>query len=299
MPFTVDAVPHLPAGFGDTFTSRTVDVNGVELHAVVGGSGPALLLLPGWPQFWYCWRLMMPALAEHFTVVAADMRGMGASSKPVGGYDAVTLADDMAGLMTSLGHDSFQVAGYDMGMMVGYVLAARHRDRVSKLVLAEAVLAGFTPMPPLLMPPEVNEQAWHFVFNRLAEINERMVSGREEIYFGYQFATKAASPEAIPQAAVDVYVDALRDPAALRASFDFYRAGESGDQVVALAAEGPLDIPVLAIGGEHAMRDGVEQAVRQVAPNTTGAIAPGAAHFVPEEAPEWMARTLIDFFVRN
>ena len=296
MPFTTDAVPHLPAGFGGTFASRTVDVDGVELHAVVGGSGPALLLLPAWPQFWYGWRLVMPALAEHFTVVAADMRGMGASSKPPGGYDAVTLADDMAGLMTSLGHDRFHVAGYDMGMMVGYVLAARHRDRVSKLVLAEAVLAGFTPMPPLLLPPEVNELAWHFVFNRLDEINERMVSGREEIYFGYQFATKAASPEAIPQTAVDVYVDALRDPAALHASFELYRAGESGDQVVALAAEGPLDIPVLAIGGEHGMRDGVEQAVRQVASNTRGAIAPGAAHFLPEEAPEWMTHTLIDFF---
>jgi pimeloyl-ACP methyl ester carboxylesterase len=228
--------------------------------------------------------------------VAADLRGVGASSKPATGYDAVTLADDMAGLMTSLGHDEFHVAGYDMGMMVGYVLAARHRDRVSKLVLAEAVLPGFTPMPPLLMPPEVNELAWHFVFNRLAEINERMVSGREEIYFGHQFATKAASPEAIPQSAVDVYVDALRDPAALHASFQFYRAGESGDQVVALAAEGPLDIPVLAIGGEHGMRDGVEQAVRQVASNTSGAVAPGAAHFLPEEAPEWMSRTLIDFF---
>ncbi|MFJ7236312.1 alpha/beta fold hydrolase [Streptomyces olivaceus] len=296
MPFTVDAVPHLPAGFGDTFTSRTVDVDGVGLHAVVGGTGPALLLLPAWPQFWYGWRLVMPALAEHFTVVAADMRGMGASSKSAGGYDAVTLADEMTGLMDSLGHDSFHVAGYDMGMMVGYVLAARHRDRVTRLVLAEAVLAGFTPMPPLLMPPEVNELAWHFVFNRLADINERMVSGREEIYFGYQFATKAASPEAIPQTAVDVYVDALRDPAALHASFEFYRAGESGDQVVALAAEGPLDIPVLAIGGEYGMRDGVEQAVRQVASDTSGAIAPGAAHFLPEEAPEWTARTLIDFF---
>ncbi|MFH9807754.1 alpha/beta fold hydrolase [Streptomyces olivaceus] len=119
----------------------------------------------------------MPALAEHFTVVAADMRGMGASGKPAGGYDAVTLADEMTALMASLGHDSFHVAGYDMGMMVGYVLAARHRDRVTRLVLAEAVLAGFTPLPPLLMPPEVNELAWHFVFNRLAEINAAWCPG--------------------------------------------------------------------------------------------------------------------------
>ncbi|GAA4196825.1 alpha/beta fold hydrolase [Microbispora amethystogenes] len=296
MPFTVTGVPHLPDGFTDTFTSRTVDVGGLTLHAVTGGTGPALLLLPAWPQFWYGWRLVMPALAEHFTVVAADVRGVGASGKPATGYDTATLAGDMAALMTGLGHERFAVAGHDLGMIVGYALAAGHRDRVTRLAVAEAILPGLSPMPPLLMEPALNEYLWHFVFNRLRDVNERMVAGREEIYFGHQFASKAATPDAIPPHAVEVYVEALRDPAALHASFEFYRAGEGVAQIAALAAAGPLTVPVLAAGGERASGEAVEQVMRKVAVDVTGVVAPGAGHFLPEEVPEWTARTLVDFF---
>jgi pimeloyl-ACP methyl ester carboxylesterase len=130
MPFTATDTPYLPADFTSTFTSRFVDTDGLSLHAVTGGDGPPLLLLPAWPQFWYCWRLVMPVLAEHFTVVAADVRGTGASAKPATGYDAATLAQDMATLMSNLGHETFAVAGYDLGMVVGYALAASHRHRV-------------------------------------------------------------------------------------------------------------------------------------------------------------------------
>jgi pimeloyl-ACP methyl ester carboxylesterase len=295
MPFTVNDVPHLPDGFTGTFTSRTVDVDGLTLHAVTGGRGPVVLLLPAWPQFWYGWRLVMPALAEHFTVVAADVRGVGASDKPADGYDPATLAGDMASLMTALGHERFAVAGYDLGMIVDHALAAGHRDRVTRLAVAEAILPGLSPMPPLLMESALNELLWHFAFNRLRDVNERMVAGREEIYFGHQFASKAASPDAIPPYAVEVYVEALRDPAALRAGFEFYRAEEGAAQIAALAAEPPLTVPVLAAGGEHGSGEAVEKVMRRVADDVTGAVAPGAGHFLPEEAPEWTARTLIDF----
>ncbi|MFE4999143.1 alpha/beta fold hydrolase [Streptomyces mirabilis] len=93
MPFTVTDVPHLPAGFADTFTSHTVKTSDLTLHAVVGGDGPPLLLLPAWPQFWYHWRLVMPALAEHFTVVADDVRGLGGSDKPATGYTSTNIVD--------------------------------------------------------------------------------------------------------------------------------------------------------------------------------------------------------------
>jgi pimeloyl-ACP methyl ester carboxylesterase len=167
MPFTVTDVSNLPAGFTDTFTSHTVKTGDLTLHAVVGGDGPPLLLLPGWPQFWYSWRLVMPALAEHFTVIAPDPRGMGASDKPATGYDAAALADDMAELMTALGHDRFAVVGYDLGMLVGYALAASHRDRVTRFVGAESILPGLSPSPPLMSDPATNELLWHFAFNRL------------------------------------------------------------------------------------------------------------------------------------
>ncbi len=295
VPNTVDTVPHLPPGFTDIFTSRFVDVNGVTVHAVVGGDGPPLLLLPGWPQFWYAWRLVMPALAEHFTVIAADNRGFGASDKPATGYDAATLADEMAGLMAALGHSRYAVVGYDLGMFYGYGLAASHRERVTRLAVIEAILPGISPSPPLFSDAATNEFLWHFPFNRLRGINERMVAGREEIYFSHQFASKAASPDAIPPHVVDVYVEALRDPAALRASFEFYRA-DNEPLMLSWQKEGPLNIPVLGIGAEFSAGAGVEHVMRQVATDVTGLVVPGSGHFLPEEAPDALAKALLDFF---
>ncbi|MFE4825056.1 alpha/beta fold hydrolase [Streptomyces sp. NPDC056704] len=298
MPFTVTDVPHLPAGFADTFTSHTVKTSDLTLHAVVGGDGPPLLLLPAWPQFWYHWRLVMPALAEHFTVVAADVRGLGGSDKPATGYTPVTLAADMADLMTALGHDRFAVAGYDLGMNVAHGLAASHRDRVTRLVVGESVLPGLSPSPPLISDAATNAFLWHFAFNRLQDINERMVAGREEIYFGHQFASKAARPDAVPQHAVDVYVDLLRDPAALHAVFEYYRTlDEWPEQVQRWRDEGPLSIPVLAVGGEYATGTGPEEVMRLLATNVTGLVIPGSGHFLAEEAPEALTKALLDFLL--
>ena len=299
MPFTVTDVPNLPTGFAATFTSKTVTTSeGLTLHAVVGGDGPPLLLLPAWPQFWYHWRLVMPALAEHFTVVAADVRGLGGSDKPAAGYTPVTLAADMADLMTALGHDRFAVAGYDLGMNVAHGLAASHRDRVTRLVVGESVLPGLSPSPPLISDAATNAFLWHFAFNRLQDINERMVAGREEIYFGHQFTSKAARPDAIPQHIVDVYVDLLRDPAALHAVFEYYRTlDEWPEQVHRWRDEGPLSIPVLAIGGEYATGTGPEEVMRLLATNVTGLVIPGVGHFLAEEAPEALTKALLDFLL--
>lgn len=120
----------LPDGFLDVFTSRLVEVNGLRLHAVTGGDGPPLLLIGGWPQTWYAWREVMPALARQHTVVAVDSRGAGLSDKPDDGYDAGTLAADLVALMAALGHDRFDVAGHDIGTWTAYALAADHPERV-------------------------------------------------------------------------------------------------------------------------------------------------------------------------
>src|SRR5688500_20102159 len=115
-PGSVAGAPNLPPGFADTFASRYVDTGEVRLHSVVGGEGPPLLLVHGWPESWYAWRLVMPALALHHTVVAVDQRGMGLTDKPEAGYDSGTLAADLAALMDALGFDRFAVAGHDTGI---------------------------------------------------------------------------------------------------------------------------------------------------------------------------------------
>jgi pimeloyl-ACP methyl ester carboxylesterase len=126
-PGSVSGAPHLPAGFTGTFTSQYVDTGDLRLHAVTGGDGPPLLLVHGWPQTWYAWRMVMPALARDFSVVAVDQRGIGLSDKPQDGYDTGTLASDLVALMDALGHRRFALYGTDTGMPIAYALAADHR----------------------------------------------------------------------------------------------------------------------------------------------------------------------------
>src|SRR3954453_19966277 len=136
-PGSVSGAPNLPAGFGDAFTSRYIDSGALRLHAVIGGEGPPLLLVHGWPETWYAWRLLMPALARDFEVIAVDQRGIGLSDKPQDGYDTGTLANDLVALMDALGHERFAVAGHDTGFAISYALAADHPDRVDRVALLE------------------------------------------------------------------------------------------------------------------------------------------------------------------
>lgn len=128
-PGSVSSAPNLPAGFTDTFTSRYVNAGGLRQHAVIGGDGPPLLLVHGWPENWYAWRFLMPTLARDFTVIAVDQRGIGLTEKTGDGYDTGTLARDLVALMDALDHKRFAVVGHDTGYIISYALAADHRDK--------------------------------------------------------------------------------------------------------------------------------------------------------------------------
>jgi pimeloyl-ACP methyl ester carboxylesterase len=293
-PLSATGAPYLPAGFTDTFTSRYVDTTDVRLHAVTGGDGPPLLLVHGWPQTWYAWRLVMPALARDFQVIAPDQRGTGMSGKPTGGYDTATLAGDLVALMDALGHRRFAVAGHDTGMWIGYALAAEHPDRVACLAVAETPLPGVSPSPPLLGNAHLNDRLWHFAFNRLAEVNDQLVIGREEIYFGWQFASKAARE--LPGYAVRHYIDTLAaDPDALHASFAIYRALDTTNAQNQQRVTRRLTLPVLAIGGAQSLGEAVGNTMKLAADNVQSVAIPGCGHHPAEEAPEETLAALTAF----
>ena len=223
---SVHGVPQLPGDFIETFESFAVATNRVQLHAVIGGQGPPLLLLAGWPQNWFAWRYLMRSLAKRFTVIAADPRGVGLSERPAKGYDSLSQAADMFALMDALEHKTFSMVGHDIGMWTGYTMAASRPGRIRRLAVGEAHIPGVSPSPPLISADRrTSDFLWHFNFNRLMAVNEKLVLGREDIYFGHQFATKAGSPEAVPLYARQFYIEQLRrEPDALRASFECYRA---------------------------------------------------------------------------
>jgi pimeloyl-ACP methyl ester carboxylesterase len=293
-PGSVSGAPNLPAGFTDTFTSRYVDTGELRLHAVTGGDGPPVLLVHGWPQFWYQFRLIMPTLARDFSVVAVDQRGIGLSDKPQDGYDTATLANDLVALMDALGHHRFALYGTDVGMPVAYALAADHPDRVERLAVSEAPIPGVSPSPPLFLPPPLNAMLWHLAFNQLPKINEQLVTGREDIFFGAEFDASAGTNK-LPDDTVRYYIDTLKDPDHLRGSFGFYRAVPTTIMQNEQRKTRRLTLPVLAIGGAESSGEGPGNTMKLTADDVQTLVLPGCAHWVAEQAPEQLLAALTTF----
>jgi len=292
---SVSQAPHLPEGFTDTFTSRYVDTGDVRLHAVIGGDGPPLLLIHGWPGSWYYWRLVMPALAREFEIVAVDQRGIGLSDKPEDGYDAGTLANDLVGLMDALDHERFAVVGVDTGMLIGYALAADHPERVARLAVGEAPLPGITPQNPLILPDAVVDRLWHIPFNQLKETNEKLVRGREDIFFGAEFSASAGTNK-LPDYAVRYYVDGLASsPEALHGSFQLYRAFGATSAQNEERKTRPLRMPVLAMGGAQSSGTMPADTMKLTADDVRTLVVPGIGHWLAEQAPDEIASALTEF----
>ena len=197
----------------------------------------------------------------------------------------MTLAADLVTLMDALGHRRFAVAGHDTGMWIGYTLTADHPDRVARLTVAKTPLPGVYPAPPLFASAHLNNALWHFAFNRLAEVNDQLVAGRDEIYFGWQFASKAARP--LPDYVVRHYVDALAaDPDALHASFAIYRSLDATIAQNQQRTTRRLPLPLLGIGGAHSLGKQVADTMKLAADDVQALVIPGCARWVAEETPE-------------
>jgi pimeloyl-ACP methyl ester carboxylesterase len=296
-PGSVSAAPRLPAGFTKTFTSRFIHANGIRQHAVIGGDGPPLLLVHGWPQNWYAWHFLMPALARDFEVIAVDQRGMGLTEKPRGGYDSGTLADDLVALMDKLGHERFAVVGHDTGYFIGYALAADHPDRVDRVALAEVPgPPGVIPSPPLFVPEPLNNRLWHIPFNRVDdELVLQLVRGNEGPFFRYEFTVQAGG-KTLPEYALKYYVCLFkRSRRALRGSFELYREWDATVAQNEKRATQPLTMPVLAIGGEKSWGELAGQGIEPAANDVQTVVIPGVGHWVAEQAPEEMLAALTAF----
>ncbi len=299
----VSTAPNLPAGFKSTFKSRFVRANGIRQHVVVGGEGPPVLLVHGWPENWYAWRHVMPELAKNYTVIAVDQRGIGRSQKTASGYDAATLADDLAALMTELGHEQFAVVGHDTGAVISYALAADHRDRVERLAFAE--IPGppgvgdlmQAPAPPMFVPEPLNDKLWHIPFNRVDnDLILDMVSSNADAYYRYEYSIQGGGAT-LPDSAIEYYIKLYtRNRKSLRASFGLYRAWDDTlNQNREVRQATKLTIPVLGIGGENSWGDHVGHGMEPTATDVTISVLAGSGHWVAEQAPKQLLAELTEF----
>jgi pimeloyl-ACP methyl ester carboxylesterase len=180
-------------------------------------------------------------------------------------------------------------------MLIGYALAADHPDRVVRVALGEAPLPGITPPNPLVLPDQVVDRLWHIPFNQLKETNEKLVRGREDIFFGAEFSASAGTNK-LPDYAVKYYVDGLAsNPEALHGSFQLYRAfGATAAQNQERKSR-RLTMPVLAIGGALSSGEMVRDTMRLVADEVQSLVIPGSGHWVAEEAPQELLAALSEF----
>ena len=240
----------------------------------------------GWPENWYAWRLVMPALARDFEVIAVDQRGIGLTDKPQDGYDIGTLAADLVALMDALGHERFAMVGHDTGYFISYALAADHRDRVDRVALAEVPgPLGVNPSPPLFgLPEPINNKLWHLAFNRVNdEMTEQLVRGREDIFFGYEFAIQGGQ-KGLPDE-VQRYFDLYSDPDVLRGSFGLYRALDTTSHRTRSARTSRLRCPSSRSAG-RSWGEEAGNGIKPAADDVHAVVIPDTGHWVAEQAPE-------------
>ena len=176
-----------------TFSHHMATVNGIQLHYVMGGEGDPVVLLHGYPQSWYEWRQIMPALAKNYTVIAPDLRGFGDSSKPITGYDGNTTAEDIYQLVSRLGYNNIFLAAHDVGAQTAYSYAAAHPNNVSKLVLMDFPFPGF-------LPPAFGQNGpWWFAFYQTPDLPETLIEGKEREYLSWFMKGLAYNPSAISE----------------------------------------------------------------------------------------------------
>src|SRR6202522_1374474 len=272
-----------------TAAHHTVHLNGTKLHYVTAGDGPPVMLLHGWPQTWYEWRHVTDLRASEYQVVAPDFRGFGYSAKPANGYDAATMAADLAALSNHLGLTDVTVIGHDWGAVFGYVYAATSPDQVSGLGIVEMALPGVGVMEQAMAPAPQGNFLWHMGFQSVPDLPELLIAGKERPYLRWFFEHFAYDPGAITAADLDVYTDAITQVGALRAGLAVYQDFfTTADQVAALAKT-PLEIPVRAYGGEACLGPLTLASVQAVAPAAEGGAIERCGHWAGEERPDFVA----------
>ena len=277
-------------------------VNGIRLHYVTAGPEPSaarppLYLLHGYPQSWYLWRKVVPPLAEHFSLVLPDLRGYGDSDKPVAGYDKRTMAADIRELARHLGHGRLHLAGHDRGARVAHRYALDHGETLTGVALLDIL-----PTRTVFDRADrgIATGTWHWFFFQVPDLPEILFQADPEACLRYFFRSWSGTPSAIEETAIQEYLRTFRVPGTVRATLEDYRMGATTDLEQDRAdKQKRIEVPLLALwGGMGRLGTAFDILAcwREKARDVTGHALSASGHFIPEEAPDELARELIGFF---
>jgi pimeloyl-ACP methyl ester carboxylesterase len=281
---------------GVTLEHHTLAVKDVRLHYAIAGSGEPVVLLHGWPTTWATWEDVIPALAGQYTVIAPDLRGLGASSKAAAGFDVDNVADDIYQLVRALGHEQILLAGHDWGAAAAYSYAAQHPADVRRLAIFEMVLPGFGIMEGAMTPRPNGEFLWHMGFQSVPDLPFALIAGREDVYLGHIFQQYAYDPFAVRPERMRAYVEAMQAAGALRAGLGYYQSYFTSAAQNERHREAKLPMPVLAMAGEACLGPLTLQCMELAASDVRGGVIPRCGHWIGEERPDFVAQELVDFF---
>lgn len=288
--FAAPATAQVPA-FPASFATQEIQTNGATIHVRVGGTGPAVVLIHGYGETGDMWAPMAADLARDHTVVVPDLRGLGLSSKPQSGYDKLTQAGDVAGVLDRLKIERADLVTHDIGNMVGFAFATQQPQRVRRFALIDAPVPGVGPWDEILKNPLL----WHFRFG--GPDMERLVAGRERIYLDRFWNEFSATPSRFTEASREHYAKLYALPGAMHAGFAQFAAFDQDaiDNRKNLAAGGKLTMPVLAIGGEKSFGPTMAVVMRAAATDVTEGIVPDSGHWIMEENPQATTRMIRAF----
>jgi pimeloyl-ACP methyl ester carboxylesterase len=266
--------------FPPGFHSEEIKTDGATIHVRVGGQGPAIVMLHGFGDTGDMWAPLAVTLVHDHTVVVPDLRGMGLSSHPEGGYDKKQQGTDIARVLDQLKIEKADLVTHDIGNMVGYAFAAQYPDRVTRWVVMDAPLPGIGPWDEIIRSPAL----WHFNF-RGPDV-ERLVKGRERIYLDRFWNELSANPKAIDEATRRHYAGFYARPGAMHSAFNQFAAfTQDAIDNKAFAAKGQLGMPVLAIGADKSFGAAMADDLRFVATDVTSVVIANSGHWLMEEQP--------------
>ena len=270
--------------------SRSKNIDGVELHYLTAGHGPALVLLHGYAETSRMWRPIIPVLAERFTVIAPDLPGIGDSSIPTGDVDMKSAANTIHGLVRALGIQKADVVGHDIGLMVAYAYAAQFPSEVTKLVLMDAFLPGVAGGDAVYNNPGL----WHFRFH--GPTPEALVLGRERTYFEHYWNDFAADKNrSIPEADRSAYTSAYSRAGRMKAGWAYFASFPRTAQDFSQLSRTRLTMPMLSIGGDKSLGKELGEQAKLVGTDVSVVVLPNAGHWILEEQPAATTEALRKF----
>jgi len=277
--------------FPSNFHTQMIATNGTHLFVRVGGTGPAVVLLHGFGDTGDMWAPLAAELSKDHEVIVPDLRGMGLSDHPDVGYTKKNQAADIAGVMDALKVSSAALVTHDIGIMVGYALAAQYPGRISRWVVIDAPLPGIGNWDTIVRSPLL----WHFNF-RGPDV-ERLVQGRERIYLDRFWNELSADPKKIDEQTREHYAALYARPRAMHDAFEQFAAfnQDATDNKALLAQGGKLEMAIFALGAEKSFGNGEAIELRFVGSNVTGGIVPNSGHWIMEENPQATVKLVSEF----